>query len=150
MSVIDRALQERTGEDATLRLSLAEAFAAILVAAVATAGKFSAGESARLEGVLSISRLLPPNPPDGNPNVVERALALLSERGLPAILAAGAQALPPTLRPTAFAQATDLVLSDGRITAREKAFIDELKEALQIADALALRIVDVLLIKNRG
>jgi hypothetical protein len=150
MSAIDRALQEHGPGPAVPPLSSAEAFAAILVAAVAVDGEFSAGESARLNGVLSTSRVLPPSPPDGSPNVVERALALLAERGLPATLAACAKALPARLRPTVFAQATDLVLSDGRTAQREKTFIDDLKRALQIDDALALRIVDVLLIKNRG
>jgi hypothetical protein len=150
MSVIDRVLQTRGPDPAALALSPPDAFAAILVASVAVDGELSAGESARLNGVLSTSRVLPRTPPDGNPNVVERALAVLSERGLPATLAACAKALPAGLRATAFAQATDLVLSDGRIAQREKTFIDDLKVALQIEDGLALRIVDVLLIKNRG
>jgi hypothetical protein len=77
-------------------------------------------------------------------------LAVLTERGLRATLTAAAAALPANLRPTAFAQATDLALADARIGRREEAFIDALREALGISDALALRIVDVLLIKNRG
>jgi hypothetical protein len=131
-------------------LSAAEAFAAILVAAVAADGKLTVAESARLNGLLASSRVLPPHPPDGSPNVVESALAVLTEHGLPATLSACAETLPATLRPTAFAQATDLVLSDARIGQREKAFIDALREALQIDEALALRIVDVMLVKNRG
>ena len=150
MSFVDRALHEHPERVAPLRLSRAEAVAAILVAAVAADGELSVAESARLNGLLASSRLLPPNPPDGNPNVVESALAVLTDHGLPATLRACAEALPATLRPTAFAQATDLVLSDARVGQREKAFIDALREALRIDDALALQIVDVMLIKNRG
>jgi uncharacterized tellurite resistance protein B-like protein len=150
MSLIDRALQEHGPDVVPLRLSPAEAFAAILVAAVAADGELSAAESARLNGLLASSRVLPPNPPDGSPNVVESALAVLTEHDLPATLTACAEALPANLRPTAFAQATDLVLADARVGQREKAFIDALREALGINDALALRIVDVILIKNRG
>jgi Tellurite resistance protein TerB len=150
MSAIDHALQKHGPLPAALPLSSADAFAAILVAAVSVDGELSPGESARLNGVLSTSRVLAPNRPDASPNVVERALAVLAEHGLPATLAACAKALPAGLRPTVFAQATDLVLSDGRTAPREKVFIDDLKKALQIDDALALRIVDVLLIKNRG
>jgi hypothetical protein len=150
MSIIDRALHKHPEGVVPLRLSPAEAFAAILVAAVAADGELTAAESARLNGLLASSRVLPPNPPDGNPDVVESALASLADHGLPATLRACAEALPATLGPTAFAQATDLVLSDARIGQRENAFIDALREALRIDDALALRIVDVMLIKNRG
>jgi uncharacterized tellurite resistance protein B-like protein len=150
MSVIDRAMQEQGRGVPPLRLTVPEAFAAILVAAVAADGTLSESESDRLRGALATCRILPPNPPDGGPNVVERALTLLTDHGLPAVLTACAQVLPPDLRPTAFAQATDLVLADGRIAQREKAFIDELQEVLQVDDVLALKIVEVLLVKNRG
>ena len=150
MSSIVRVMHEHRQDAVPLRLTPAEAFAVILVAAVAADGELSAAESARLNGLLASSRVLPPNPPDGGPNVVESALSVLTEHGLPATLAACAEALPANLRPTAFAQATDLVLADARVGQREKAFIDTLRDALAINDALALRIVDVILIKNRG
>ena len=150
MSSIDRALHAHPEAVAPLRLSAAEAFAAILVAAVAADGELTVAESARLNGQLASSRVLPANPPDGSPSVMESALAVLTEHGLPRTLSACAAALPATLRPTAFAQATDLLLSDARIGQRETAFIEALREALQIEDALALQIVDVMLIKNRG
>jgi hypothetical protein len=54
------------------------------------------------------------------------------------------------LRATTFALATDLALADGRIGDKEKAFIDELQTVLQIDEATAVKIVEVLLIKNRG
>jgi hypothetical protein len=54
------------------------------------------------------------------------------------------------LRASVFAVATDLVLADGRIEEREKAFIDQLQAALQVDDATALKIVEVLLIKKRA
>lgn len=150
MSVIDRVLQDRAGSRAALPLTVPEAFAAILVASVAADGTLSTAESARLGGLLSTSRILPPNPADGSPNVIERALALLADHGAPAVLTACAAVLPPELRPAAFAQAVDLVLADGRIAQREKAFIDELQGVLQVDDAMAEKIVEVLLIKNRG
>jgi hypothetical protein len=150
MSVIDRAMQEHGRGIPPLRLTVPEAFASILVASIAADGVLSEAESERLRGALATCRVLPPNPPDGGPNVVERALTLLTDHGLPAVLTACAQILPPELRATAFAQATDLVLADGRIAQREKAFIDELQGVLQVDDVQALQIVEVLLIKNRG
>jgi uncharacterized tellurite resistance protein B-like protein len=150
MSLMARAARQDGPDIVPLRLSPAEAFAAILVAAVAADGELSAAESARLNGLLASSRVLSANPPDGSPTVVESALAVLTGHGLPATLTACAEALPANLRPTAFAQATDLVLADARIGQRENAFIEALRDALGINHALALRIVDVILIKNRA
>jgi hypothetical protein len=48
------------------------------------------------------------------------------------------------------AVATDLVLADGCIRGREKAFVDQLQAALEVDETTALKIVEVLLIKNRG
>jgi hypothetical protein len=73
-----------------------------------------------------------------------------TDRGLPAVLDACAQAIPAELRATAFALAIDLMLADGRLGSRESTLIDQLQRALQIEGALARKIVDVLLIKNRA
>jgi hypothetical protein len=59
-------------------------------------------------------------------------------------------AIPPDLRATVFAVAADLVLADARIDGREKAFVDHLQAALKVDDATALKIVEVLIIKNRA
>jgi hypothetical protein len=75
---------------------------------------------------------------------------LLTEYGLPAVLTGCAKVIPADLRATTFALATDLALADGRIGDREKAFIDELQTVLQIDEATDVKIVEVLLIKNRG
>jgi hypothetical protein len=132
----------------TTDLSVAEAFAAVLVAAVASDGSLGIGESARLEGVLTTCRVLPPNPADGGPNVVERALAHLTEYGVPAVLAEAARVLPGALRAAAFAQAVDLVFADGRLADRERSFVEDLQRILQVDGELATKIVQVLLIKN--
>jgi uncharacterized membrane protein YebE (DUF533 family) len=82
--------------------------------------------------------------------LANRAIVLLTEYGLPAVLTGCAKVIPSDLRATAFALATDLTLADGRIGDREKAYLDELQGVLQIDDATAEKIVEVLLIKNRG
>jgi tellurite resistance protein len=58
------------------------------------------------------------------------------------VLAAAASALPPTLHATAFAMAVDLVLCDGRVEPREKAYIDSLQAALGVDEATALKIIE--------
>jgi hypothetical protein len=152
MSVVDRAMQElqvpRRGQSITL--SLPEAYAAVLVAAISADGRFGVEEANRLNTVLSHSQLFESAVQAGDVTVVERALNLLTDRGLGPVLTASGARIPSGLRASVFAVATDLVLADGRIEEREKAFIDQLQAALQVDDATALKIVEVLLIKNRA
>jgi tellurite resistance protein len=153
MSVIDRAMQElqmSAAERPPVTLSLPEAVAAVLVAAVSADGIFSVEEANRLNNVLSTSRLFQQAVRAGDVNVVERALNVLTERGLAPVLEACGAVVPPELRATVFAIATDLVLADGCIRGREKAFVDQLQAALEVDETTALKIVEVLLIKNRG
>jgi hypothetical protein len=107
-------------------------------------------EANRLNNVLSTSRLFQEAVRAGDVNVVERALNALTERGIAPVLEACGAAVPPELRATVFAVATDLVLADGCIRGREKAFIDQLQAALKVDETTAVKIVEVLLIKNRG
>jgi hypothetical protein len=152
MSVIDRALQELQMPVAAppTTLSLPEAVAAILVAAVSADGTFGVDEANRLNNVLSTSPLFQQAVRAGDVNVVERALKVLTERGLAPVLEACGAAVPPELRATVFAMATDLVLADGCIRGHEKEFVDQLQAALEVDETTALKIVEVLLIKNRG
>ncbi|PZO47941.1 MAG: Tellurite resistance protein TerB, partial [Phormidesmis priestleyi] len=49
-----------------------------------------------------------------------------------------------------FALAVDLVFADGTVSVEEKAFIDDLRKILAIPDEMALKIVEVMTIKNQG
>jgi hypothetical protein len=152
MSIIDRALQElQTPASAqAITLTIPEAFAAVMVAAISADGRFGVDEANRLNHVLSTSKVFEASVRVQDVDVVQRALNLLADRGVAPVLDACGAALPPELRPTVFAVAADLVLADGRVDAREKSFVDQLQAALRVDDATALKIVEVLLIKNRG
>ena len=152
MSLIDRAIQDLQvpASAPAITLSLPEAFAAILVAAISADGSFGVEEANRLNTVLSTSRLFEQAVQARDVDVVERALNLLTERGVVPVLDACGAAIPPEWRAPVFAVAADLVLADGRIDGREKTFVDQLQGALSVDDATALKIVEVLLIKNRA
>ena len=131
-------------------VTVPEAIASLLVAAIAVDGAVGADEAIRIDDVLSTSRLLRQGGNGSTQALANRAIVLLTEYGLPAVLTGCAKVIPSDLRATAFALATDLTLADGRIGDREKAYLDELQGVLQIDDATAEKIVEVLLIKNRG
>ena len=58
--------------------------------------------------------------------------------------------VPKELGVTAFAIAVDLMLSDGGLSPKEEAFVDELRTLLNVERDAAGRIIDVLLGKNAG
>jgi hypothetical protein len=148
MSIIDKALQQ--APPSAPPLTPQEAIASVLVAAVTIDGMVNQEEAVRIGGVLGTAPLLRQAGNGSTERLAGRAIALLADHGVPSILAAAATAVPADLRPTVFALATDLALADGRIGDREKAFVDQLQIVLQVDDATALKIIEVLLIKNRG
>jgi hypothetical protein len=150
MSVVDRAMRELQEPGRSQSMTLPEAYAAVLVAAISADGRFGVEEADRLNHVLSTSPLFRGAVQAGDVTVVERALNLLTERGVVPVLDACGSVIPLQVRPTVFAVAADLVLADARIDGREKVFVDQLQVALDIDDATALKIVEVLLIKNRA
>jgi hypothetical protein len=131
-------------------VTLAEAIGSLLVAAIAVDGTVTTSEAVRIGDILGTCHLLRQTGNGSTQALAHRAIVLLTEYGLPAILTGCAKVIPSDLRPTVFALATDLVLTDGRMGDREKVFIDELQAVLRIDDATTEKIVEVLLIKNRG
>jgi tellurite resistance protein len=80
----------------------------------------------------------------------DRLLSLLQRQGADNLLAAALASLPHELQETAFAVTTDIVLSDGEVTQEEEDFLNQLYRALELSEETALKIIDVMLIKNRG
>jgi hypothetical protein len=117
---------------------------------VAVDGVLKAEEASRLNEVLSSTRWVLGTGAVAAADVTTRAIHLLTERGLPAVLGACGKAIPARLHATTFALAMDLVLADGRLGDRENTVVDQLQGALQIDEHLARKIIEVLLIKNRA
>ncbi|MBI4305624.1 MAG: tellurite resistance TerB family protein [Chloroflexi bacterium] len=83
-------------------------------------------------------------------NVLNKTAALIKRRGVGPVLAASKTALTVEEAETAFFVAADLVLSDGVIENDERRFLEELKAALGVSDAMAVKIVEVVVVKNRS
>jgi tellurite resistance protein len=137
-------------QDTKLKLSRLDAVVAVLVGCAAVDGVLKAEEAGRLNEVLTSSRWVLESGVEATAGVTTRALNLITDHGLPAVLTACAEAIPAELRATTFALAMDLALADGRLGSRENTLIDQLQRALRIDDDLARKIIEVLLIKNRA
>lgn len=131
-------------------LNSAEAFASIALVAIAADGYLSDQEGEDMTMMLSRMELFGQYPGDTLTRLFDSLLVQLKQHGPGVLINQAKAALPPNLRETAFAIATDLVLSDRTVTPQEQAFLDDLYRILEIPGDTALQIVQVMTIKNRG
>ncbi len=132
------------------QLSPAESFAAVALVAIAADGYLSEQESRDMTIMLARMQLFASYSNDVMHRMFDKLLSMLKQQGPGDLIALAKSCLPQDLRETAFAIATDLVLSDGTVTSQEQAFLDDLYRILEIPGDTALQIVQVMTIKNRG
>jgi uncharacterized tellurite resistance protein B-like protein len=82
--------------------------------------------------------------------MVDKLFRILNSKGSSELIRRSAQALTPELRETAFAVGMDMIFADGSVADAEKATIEKLQGELAISDDVAGKILEVMLIKNRG
>ena len=147
MGVFEKAFQERHPSPESVTLTPHEAFAAMMIGAFNADGRAAQEEAVRVNEIFSSTKLF--RPVAGQVRaVVERVSELFRAYGADVVLALAADALPVELRAPAFAVAVDLVLADGEATTEERKYIDGLQALLKISDEDALKIVEVLILKN--
>lgn len=148
MGIFEKVMHERHPESEQVTLTPREAFAAIVIGAFNTRGRVAGEEEVRVNAIFASTRFF--RQPSAEPIqvVLDRVLELFRVHGADGVLTLAASVLPPELRPPAFAVAVDLVLADGEANAEERKFIDGLQALLKIPDEDALKIVDVMIVKN--
>ncbi|MBD1914563.1 MULTISPECIES: tellurite resistance TerB family protein [Cyanophyceae] len=131
-------------------MGTAEALASIALVAIAADGYLADQEGQDMTMLLSRMALFSSYSKDAVHHLFDLLLTRLKTEG-PVVMVDQAKAvLPQDLRETAFALATDLVLSDRTVTPQEQAFLEDLYRILEIPSSLAQQIVQVMTIKNRG
>ena len=138
------------GGSKSTALTKPEAFAGVLLSAVAADGHISDEESQGLMTILGRMRLYDNWTDDKFNSMFNKLLGQLKRTGPEELLAKCADVLPEELRDTAFANACDLLLADGGIEDEEKEFLDSLQRKLEIPGDQAISIVEVMVIKNKG
>lgn len=131
-------------------LSEAEGFAGIALAAIAADGVITQEEANGLGTTLSRMKLYSGMNSRQLNGVFEKLIKVIRGEGVETLLAKSAAAVKAELRPTAFAVAADLVMSDGHVDGAEKAFLEKIQKSLAVDDATAMKVVEVIQIKNRG
>ena len=145
MGLFDKVLGK--GSD---QLDVPEAFLAVALTAVAADGVLTQEEALGLTNILSRMHTFEKWTQKDLSKAMDKLGRVIKEGGVDTVLQAAAKPLPKELRPTAFAIAADLLLADGTVAETEKAYLGKLQGALGLKDDDALKIVEVLEIKNRG
>ena len=147
MGLFDKVFGKESG---AVKLNEPEAFAAVAVAAIASDGNISPEEVQHTVANLSTLQLFRGYNIRDLGKTLDKVADLLRRRGPAPLIEAVKVTLSQEHLETAFFIAADLVLADGVVEAEEKKFLEELQRTLQIDDATALKIVDVVIIKNRA
>ncbi|MBD2425960.1 tellurite resistance TerB family protein [Phormidium sp. FACHB-1136] len=150
MGLFDKVFTSDGETDSPQLMGAAEAIASIALVAIAADGYLADQEGQDMTMMLSRMHLFQGYPEDMLHRLFDSLLMRLKEQGPAALVDQAKVALPSDLRETAFAIATDLVLSDRTVTPQEQAFLDDLYRILEIPGDTALQIVQVMTIKNRG
>lgn len=148
MGLFDKILGGQSSENTTLTKQ--EAVASVILVTIAADGNISDEEK---EGFVAISnrmKILRDQSANEFNQMIRKLQSYLQKHGSKWLLEKAVVALPRELRDTVFALAADLVFADGSIEDEEKAIIESLQTALKVPDDLAVKILEVVQIKNRG
>jgi uncharacterized tellurite resistance protein B-like protein len=148
MGLFDKILGGQSSENTALTGQ--EAFAGVLLITVAADGNISSEE---VESIIAISnrmQLLRNQTADQFNSMVRKLQGLLQKHDASWLLAKAAEGMPAELRETAFAVSADLIFADGSVEDDEKVVLEAIQNAMGVGDELAIKIIEVLQIKNRG
>ncbi|MFN6515843.1 MAG: tellurite resistance TerB family protein [Nostoc sp. CreGUA01] len=148
MGLLDAALVTESQTQPVL--NSAEAFAVIVLMATAPDGYLSVEQANYIIYVLSRTKLFKSYPHEMMKILFDKILSIFQGDHFNTLFNAAKDCLSPDLRESAFAVATDLVLAEGMVAEEEKSFLDDLYQALGVSREIAIQIMQVILIKNRG
>ena len=148
MTIFDRVLN-RERESGPIVLSTPEAYAAVAVAAISADGNVTDDEANRTALNLATVSVFRSYELREMGDVLNRVASLIQRRGPSTVLKAAKETLTNAQAESAFFLAADLTLADGTFGQAEREFLEELKNTLAVNDSIALKIVEVAVIKNR-
>lgn len=146
MGLFDKVL----GGSSNDKFTEAEGMAGIALAAIASDGQITEEEAAGLGTSLSRMKLYQGMSNRDVNKVFEKLIRLARSDGVDKLLENSSSVIRPELKQTAFALAADLLMADGHVAPEEKKFLEKIQKTLMVNDGDAVKIVEVIAIKNRG
>ncbi|MDX2239704.1 MAG: tellurite resistance TerB family protein [Leptolyngbyaceae cyanobacterium bins.302] len=148
MGLFDKVFGTQT--KAQEMFSPAEAYAAITLAAIASDGYLADEEVEGFIASLNRMQLFKSYSGDVMRRMIDKLFGILKREGPGALFGAAKTSLPHEMAASVFAVATDLILADGVVTEEEQSFLNQLYAELDIPEDVALKIVEVMMLKNRA
>lgn len=147
MGLFDKIFKAVPEED---KLSKQESFAGIALAMAGADGSVAQSEWDGICAYLRRLRLYDNFSGPAFDKMFDKLFRILKNQGAGALVACSVEGLPEDMKLTAFACAVDIALADGVVEDEEKEIINQLAESLQIPEATAVSIIEVLIIKNKA
>jgi uncharacterized tellurite resistance protein B-like protein len=132
------------------KLTKEEAYAGILLGAIASDGEIVEEEVMGLVGNMLRMQMFAGWSDREFNRTFRRLGAELKKTGMDTFTSRLVEALPGDMRQTAFVNACDLVMADGKVLKEEERFIDHLVRHLSIEPDFARQTIEILTVKNRG
>jgi len=139
-----------SSKDENVKLSKEEAFAAVSLVSVAADGVITEEEARGLFVQLYRMRMFSGYNDNQMSSMLNKLINIIKKKGMDALVGMTKESLPEDMKATAFAVATDLALADGDIAEEEKKLLTKIQQSLGIPEDEAVRIIEVMLIKNKG
>lgn len=130
------------------RLTLDDAFIAILIGAMDANRHVSRDEAARAHHIIWSMKRFRRKSGDRVNRIIETMRSLIETEGALSVIAAATQVIPDRLRAAAFAVSADLVLADGKIEPAERRFLNRLAKDLRLERRTREGLVRAMLVKN--
>ena len=147
MGLFDKVMGPK--EDKT-KLSKEEAFAAVAFAAIAADGVITEEEARGfIVGLYRMKMFANFSDKDMNA-MLNKLVNTIKKNGLEGMVAMANESLPTDLKQTAFAVATDLAFADGDVDQTERDILTKVQQLMAIPEAQAMKIIEVIMIKNKG
>lgn len=136
------------GPNSSVKLNEQESLLGLMICVTAIDGDISDDEITDLVTLKNKSNLLKGVSGNQFSEMVGKLLNILSHQGLDSLVELCTEALPFEYRNGAFAACCDLVFSDGYVEDEEETFLENLKVRLSLDDNTAMKIVEVISMKN--
>lgn len=147
MGLFDKVF--KSAATAEEQLTQQESFAAVALAIAGADGNVSEAE---WDGIVNYIRRLSIYDNFSGPafsKLFDKLFTKLKKDGPASLVDAAKDGLGEELKMTAFACAVDIALADGVLEDEEKDIINQLAEALNVPEATAVSIIEVMIIKNK-
>jgi tellurite resistance protein len=137
-------------KDEKVKLTKEEAFVAVSLASVAADGIITDEEARGLMVQLYRMKMFSGYNNNQMSSIFNKLINIIKKQGIEALVTMSKDSLPEDMRACAFAVATDLALADGDVAEEEKKLLTKIQQVLGIPEEEAVKIIEVMMIKNKG